>query len=345
MGNRSSRAQNTGQIGRRASLLYGKLSSRRLSATLSWRGKRTKRSDNSIRQKYFKDNCASGNQVRLRNKQSNISTYAKYSSVCKIFNDEPLCVYLILKLLIEWIYFTIFITHYWKKYTHAFRNPETLLDIGAGTGTWLLEMANALPDCHCIGVDITTNVPDNIMLPNCRFEKMNVLNGLDFLDNGFQYVHQRHMLAAIPTDHWRLHLAECYRIAAPNGWLELVETDYIIRNPGIAGDQLNALLTTTGGYLGWAVADFATRMPWLMSSVGFGDVQPITYRLPLGDWAPHPQRSHWSNVERFFTALAPSIYQICGVDDSALARLLHDAKLEADECESYWLIHTVCGRK
>ncbi|KAI8049961.1 S-adenosyl-L-methionine-dependent methyltransferase [Syncephalis plumigaleata] len=312
--------------------------------------KYAKQLDDVIPWKYSKHRFSIASNFGTKSKPSSTSSQRSSGMVCKLFSDEPSSEHYILPQdedfgdLMDSLHY-VYQALVGRNHTRIIRNPTRLLDIGTGTGTWLLEMANTFPDCQCVGIDNASIMPNNVVLSNCQFQSMNILNGLAFPDNHFSYLHQRHMLAAIPTDHWRLHLTECYRVAAPNGWLELVETDYLIHNPGEAADQLNALITTTAGFLGWAIADYRTRLPWLMSSVGFSDVQPITHRLPLGDWAPHPRRNPWSNVERLFSAIAPFIYQVCGVDELTLARLLHEAKEEADQYQSYWVIQTVCGRK
>ena len=37
--------------------------------------------------------------------------------------------------------------------------PKNILDIGTGTGIWAIEMADAFPDTHIIGTDLSATQP------------------------------------------------------------------------------------------------------------------------------------------------------------------------------------------
>ena len=115
------------------------------------------------------------------------------------------------------------------NYGAPIRSPESILDVGSGTGRWGAEMATLFPRARVVGVDVVAPQLDEKAagaLPqpaNYSFVAGNVLEGLGFPDASFAYVHQRYMIGAIPRDHWPGAVAELARVTEPGGWIELVE--------------------------------------------------------------------------------------------------------------------------
>lgn len=77
-----------------------------------------------------------------------------------------------------------------------------ILDVATGTGVWALEMAQEFPNAEIHGVDLSpiylrsetsTNKP---IPPNCHFQLCNVLDGVPFPDNYFDFVYQRLLVYA-----------------------------------------------------------------------------------------------------------------------------------------------------
>ncbi|KAG1097848.1 hypothetical protein G6F59_001134 [Rhizopus arrhizus] len=71
-----------------------------------------------------------------------------------------------------------------------------ILDIGCGTGCWVMEMAVNYPEHNFTGVDLSDMFPTTIRPENAKFELMNVLGGLPFDDNTFDFVNMRFMATA-----------------------------------------------------------------------------------------------------------------------------------------------------
>ncbi|KAG0205334.1 hypothetical protein BGX28_003042 [Mortierella sp. GBA30] len=76
-----------------------------------------------------------------------------------------------------------------------------ILDVATGTGVWALEMAHEFPMADIYGVDISPLYPipetsSKEVPPNCHFQLCNVLDGLPFPDNYFDFVYQRLLVYA-----------------------------------------------------------------------------------------------------------------------------------------------------
>ncbi|KAJ1560813.1 hypothetical protein HK405_005881 [Cladochytrium tenue] len=106
-----------------------------------------------------------------------------------------------------------------------FANPPhevKVLDVGCGPGSWTLEMAKSYPKTSFIGMDVAeyehTDVPSN-----ATFQTGDILRGLDFPDNTFDFVFQRYLLLGIPADRWPWVIQELIRVTKPAGYIQLFE--------------------------------------------------------------------------------------------------------------------------
>ena len=88
-------------------------------------------------------------------------------------------------------------------------------------------MATTYPNASFIGVDILQTFPSEIKPDNVDFMLGNVISGLNFKSNYFDYVFVRQMKYYIPINDWPNVLDELLRVLKPNSWLEIVDTvDY-----------------------------------------------------------------------------------------------------------------------
>ncbi|RKP05667.1 S-adenosyl-L-methionine-dependent methyltransferase, partial [Thamnocephalis sphaerospora] len=164
------------------------------------------------------------------------------------------------------------------------RKPRRLLDIGTGTGAWLMKAAADFPKCDCTGIDTVRAVPDSALPDNCTFIQMDLLRGTKFEDGLFDYIRQRALLPAIPLDRWTEHARECFRLSRPGALVEWIESDNLLRPSGPALDRLNTVLVATAAHLGWAT-DLVERLPEAMTTAGLRGVETRRVRVPVGDWS------------------------------------------------------------
>jgi SAM-dependent methyltransferase len=112
------------------------------------------------------------------------------------------------------------------------RSPLSILDVGSGTGRWAKEVAAQFPRSNVIGVDILPSAREQ-SAPNVLFMQANLLEGLPFADNTFDYVHQRVLVLGIPADQWVGAVRELVRVTQPQGWIELAEPSYGFGAPAL----------------------------------------------------------------------------------------------------------------
>ncbi|KAG8908667.1 hypothetical protein FRC01_007314, partial [Tulasnella sp. 417] len=114
----------------------------------------------------------------------------------------------------------------------AFRtngDPNAILDIGTGSGCWIIDMAKQFPHTEAVGLDL---VPPNFVSPppdNTRFECDDANHGLSqYFPESFDVVHSRCITMGI-TDYQSL-LREAYNVLRPGGVLLTVDCDMIMYN-------------------------------------------------------------------------------------------------------------------
>ncbi|KAK5655701.1 hypothetical protein OQA88_5634 [Cercophora sp. LCS_1] len=179
-------------------------------------------------------------------------------------------------------------------------NPQTVLDVGTGTGIWAIDFADEYPSADVVGVDLAPNQPSWVP-PNCRFEIDDLSKTWTFRDETFDYIHIRWMMGSI--EDWVKVYKECYRCLKPGGWVEHMDCSIVVRSnnntfpeDSIWGDWFTAFTECaerTGRTL--RICDDDTFAEW-MKEAGFPDVQTRHVKVPIGDW---PAEKRMKDVGRF----------------------------------------------
>ncbi|CAG8678872.1 7247_t:CDS:2, partial [Cetraspora pellucida] len=118
----------------------------------------------------------------------------------------------------------LFQSNFSSPIEHILDKPGTkILDIGCGPGSWSFDIATTYPFVEVIGLDMSPHQPSYIKPKNFTFIKANVLEGLPFEDNTFDFVFQRCMIFGYPNEEWPNVMNELVRVLKPGGYLELCE--------------------------------------------------------------------------------------------------------------------------
>ncbi|CAG8638359.1 172_t:CDS:2 [Ambispora gerdemannii] len=137
--------------------------------------------------------------------------------------------------------------HIWKSNYSApikmqlFEGGLKVLDVGCGTGIWLDEMAAENPRSTFTGMDVNSSLfkLEN-KNGNAGFFVYNLLDGLPFGDNTFDYIHQSFLNLYLTEKQWKeTVIKELVRVCKPGGYIELIESDLQYINAGETTHNLN----------------------------------------------------------------------------------------------------------
>ncbi|MDQ2904449.1 MAG: class I SAM-dependent methyltransferase [Chloroflexota bacterium] len=125
---------------------------------------------------------------------------------------------------------------------------NTVLDIACGPGAWVLEVAHKYPKVQVVGMDISSAVIEYARaqawaqgLDNVKFEVMDALHPLEFVDNSWGLVNLRFGTGVIPSSSWLSLLKECWRVTCVGGIMRLTEVELSITN-NLAFERMSGLL-------------------------------------------------------------------------------------------------------
>ncbi|KAF8965139.1 hypothetical protein BDZ97DRAFT_1904235 [Flammula alnicola] len=131
---------------------------------------------------------------------------------------------------------------------HVFEKPPTkVLEIGCGTGTWILHCARTWK----VSLDIVPLHPDlqNVGSPDLAsritWVQYNFLDGLPFQNEEFDFVHIKRIALGVPEDKWDYLFEEIARVMKPGGAFEMVEEDLFFPGKRSEDDDEGDLMSSS----------------------------------------------------------------------------------------------------
>ncbi|KAL1843356.1 hypothetical protein VTJ49DRAFT_1943 [Mycothermus thermophilus] len=166
-------------------------------------------------------------------------------------------------------------------------NPQKIIDLGTGFGEWAIEIGEEFPSAQVIGVDLSPIQPHWIP-PNVQFVVDDIEDEWAHA-NDFDYAHFRFVNTTL-RDNDRT-LRNVFENLKPGGWIEIQDiypratSDDDTIPPDYALGRFYALLEPVVRERYGTDIYLMERMPQLLSSLGFVNVQRRVFHLPLGEWA------------------------------------------------------------
>ncbi|KAG9301185.1 hypothetical protein G9A89_012568 [Geosiphon pyriformis] len=215
-----------------------------------------------------------------------------------------------------------------------------VLDVGCGTGNWILEMAKLYPHVKFFGIDMSPIFPRERLPENVQFLECNILDGLPFEDDIFDFVHQRLLSAAFTQNQWEnVVINELLRLAKPGGWVELLEPDGEIKTEGeVTRRVINAgsrLLSSKG--IDYRIVN---KLEEIMKKTSkFQQIIHQEVEIPLGN-----RGDVWGKVALEFVmegtrGVRVFLATFMNITLEHLDALLETMEREADEMNTHYIFH------
>jgi SAM-dependent methyltransferase len=222
--------------------------------------------------------------------------------------------------------------------------PRRLLDVGAGTGQWGRDVCARQPGTVVVGLDL---VPPKPGAP-ARYHAVlgDVLQGLPFVRDSFDLVHQRMLFTGVPVDAWPATVAELVRVCRPGGWVELVEGATCFEPAGPATRRLVEFLLELYRQSGLDSNSVVYgALDRYLVDAGLDHVTRRTLRLPLGEWGGRVGSLMACDVRSLFTRLVATFRRRLGVPANECLDLVLAAQREWAERHTTYSIALAWGRK
>jgi ubiquinone/menaquinone biosynthesis C-methylase UbiE len=196
-----------------------------------------------------------------------------------------------------------------------------VLDVGCGTGGWLMETAKTYPTIEkLVGGDISGKMMDYACARakaqhldrRVQFQTMDALRVLEFPAESFDLVNQRAGVSWLRTWEWTKLLLEYQRVCRPGGIIRITEGNIIIETNSPALTKLSTIGLETfyhSGRLFTPNTDGLTgEIVRLMRQHGLQDIQtrvhPLIYRPGTVEW-----QYFYEDTVHFFHLLLPFFHK------------------------------------
>jgi len=100
---------------------------------------------------------------------------------------------------------------------------KACLDLGCGSGSWIMDVARDFPNCIAVGTDLIP-MQSPTMPPNLRSEVDDINLGLEHFYGDFNVVHARLISSGIRD--YNLLIDQISRVLRPSGLIEVSEFDF-----------------------------------------------------------------------------------------------------------------------
>ncbi|EIN05108.1 S-adenosyl-L-methionine-dependent methyltransferase [Punctularia strigosozonata HHB-11173 SS5] len=182
-----------------------------------------------------------------------------------------------------------------------------VLDLGTGTGRWVMEMAHQYPTAHFVGIDIVPIYPASDF-ENVTFQLGNIMEPLNFANESFDIVHARCISTSV-RDYPEL-LREIARVLKPGGlfiggeWARRAsfaphrdpDRDLAVHAPGIQA-MFEAISSGLRDRKGIDRAFGPVMAAWLSDTGVFNYIVEEKFYMPIGDWPTHADASALRGVD------------------------------------------------
>ncbi|KAF2836014.1 S-adenosyl-L-methionine-dependent methyltransferase [Patellaria atrata CBS 101060] len=193
--------------------------------------------------------------------------------------------------------------------------PLNVLDCGYGRGQWACSFGATYDQSKVTAVDIFPAEAEVQETDNVDWWVWDLNETLPFRRDSYDLVHSRLIALGIQKSRWTSYLRDIRKLLKKNGWVQLVEFNYIFQSDNGSLTDDHALSRWREAFV-WCMENPVKReiragrelRGWL-ESANFAEVSATTYNLPIGGWHTDPKyreigRLNVENMSKMIESLA-----------------------------------------
>ncbi|RUP33411.1 hypothetical protein BC936DRAFT_138558 [Jimgerdemannia flammicorona] len=204
------------------------------------------------------------------------------------------------------------------------------------------EMAKSYPKSSFVGIDKEDSFPASEIPRNCIFQIADLLKGLPFKDNTFDYVYSRGMFSYFSIVEWQQVVEELRRVTKPGGYVELVEFRPLLNRLGPYSSKLQNAFVTFIQARGGDVHNIPEKLGDYLA--GFDDLTTDYVSTPIG-WRGRIGHLNLQNMEFTYMALKLPLCKFMGWTEEEYDVIKQNALTEPSEHKTWGNIFYAFGMK
>jgi ubiquinone/menaquinone biosynthesis C-methylase UbiE len=229
------------------------------------------------------------------------------------------------------------------NYLAPIEAPQKVLDAGCGTGQWGFEVCMKFPRALVIGLDLVAGKLDRP--PRYGWVKGNLLQGLPFAADQFDFVHQRLLVTGVPVASWRAVVADLVRVTLSGGWVELVEPSTLDQQ-GPATERLLELTAQIAASLGLDTTSVVfDSLDRYLRRAGLRRVVRRQISVPIGRWGGQVGSLMVTDLRAGFTRVCEVLQKSERLTAEEGRDLIRRAQQEWEHGRMSWTFAIAYGRK
>src|SRR6266566_4501292 len=230
------------------------------------------------------------------------------------------------------------------NYLAPVEEPSWVLDVGCGTGQWGFEACQQFPEALVVGFDLVSGKLS--WPPRYRLVKGNLLKGLPFADDQFDFVHQRLLVSGVPVAAWPSVVADLVRVTKPGGWLELVEPPLGFEQAGKATQRLFALWKDLTASLELETAsEVSDSLDGYLLEAGLRGVVRREIQVPVGEWGGRAGALMATDFRVTSTRVCEMLQAQSRLSAEEAGELIRSAQQEVEHSQMFWTLAIAFGQK
>ncbi|OCL15438.1 S-adenosyl-L-methionine-dependent methyltransferase [Glonium stellatum] len=231
---------------------------------------------------------------------------------------------------------------------------QNVLDIGTGTGRWVIEFADEHPSAQVLGTDLSPIQP-SWTPSNCSFLIDNAENEWLF-DNKFDFIHSRMLLMGIHD--WPRYFKQTWDNLRPGGWMEVHEVQFPVCSADESLEQETSFVVWSQ-YVRDASAKVGidtmagSKFKRQLEDKGFINIRKEPVKWAIGPWPKGSKEKDigkltLENTREFMSAISMALFtKNLGWTTEEIEAFLAKARADLEDRKKhyYWQMYILCAQK